>query len=267
VPFAVRVWEGSWLVVRERAPIQADSAGWRKWCAENPEKCPGEHSGEAVIVESDEIMYAGRSQDDSLMFLPIWVDDLEAAGAAQIATLSDRERARVEAYTGHGYKFMNEQVRAQNDKGKLFAAAIEAASIDLKDENGDPPLVWRGLRVRGTVDDVLAKYPIGSTLRTTKLTSTTLAQPNGIRFATDRRYTGDDVGVLMEITAKRGAPVNGLSFHSDEHEVVLPYGSELRVTGIERRTVRYSNGNDFPDEPATPASKDERLIVVMLEQL
>lgn len=39
----MRVFEGSWLVVTEehRAPITADTAGWRKWCEENPEKCGG----------------------------------------------------------------------------------------------------------------------------------------------------------------------------------------------------------------------------------
>lgn len=250
--------------------ILADSEGWRRWCEANPEKCEYVPKGREITDNTAEVMYAGRNVDDGLLFLPMWVDDLEQTGADRNRSLSKEHQQALTSYTRGANKLYNEELRSASpsDRALEAAAAIEAASIDLVDDEGNPPFVYRGIQVAGATEENLTGwFPVGQMVSTTGIMSTTLSTPTAIRMA-DRYMPGQALPVVMEIEARRGASLQSLTKYPDEHEIAFGPGTKLRITGIETRTARYSNAElDELDNEEAPAAPDTKMYIVRAEQV
>lgn len=193
-----------------------------------------------------------------------------------VASLTEDEVASIRTYTGSAYEDLNYQLRRNapltteqtvlvRDLDSAIAKAgtadepfVTYRGMTLPEPPGDPgrPYAYlpEDVQLSRLADSVEAKYPIGS--RTTfgggyASSSTEVSAP------LDAGLSKTNKGVIFEIQARRGAPINPVSKFQDEYEIILPRDAVYEVVGIERDVEIY----DFTYD------RSSRRIVVQLREV
>lgn len=119
---------------------------------------------------------------------------------------------------------------------------IDSVADDYLRKDQDQVTVYRGVKIDGVgakrlFDALNAGH---KTWRIEGIASTTTNGAFAMRWA-------DGVpGVLMKIKARKGIYVENVSLNKAEDEVILPSGTELNITRVERRLIDTGGGSGSP---------------------
>lgn len=169
------------------------------------------------------------------------IGEIKSAGISAGRSLTKSEKSSVTHYTEAGYIGLNKGMRAGklSPEDKVLADSL----VKLIDQAGawkKPATVFRGL-------DASPQHSAAFLRRMKSLiekkgtwsekifTSTSLERKRALKFATQQ--DGDHVRVLLEIKAKSGAYLNGLSSIPDEDEVLKKPGTRYRPLAMTEKKV------------------------------
>jgi hypothetical protein len=143
-------------------------------------------------------------------------------------TLSTKEKAAVEYYTGFGHNTLNKALRVQSDTvdPKVIETARELHNAIDKSSIPNDTVVYRGIK-----SEAFVKLKVGTVFVDHGFTSTSI----------DRSRASHSGGHVMQISVPKGykaAVINGNSSHPSEHEVLFQRGSFYKVHSIVGTTIR-----------------------------
>lgn len=234
---------------------------------------------EATIDEMENRMAEMLAANEGEFRKGMSIDDLEhkqKAFQSPGTHVTDGERQAIDFYTTADYQGLNNFLRGGDDDGRFNVDAVSIydevtdnldSLIDKAGRSNDPFIVYRGMIYS---DDVLEqremmdftpaeweemkvqrireKYTIGSEIDFGGgfvSTSTKLDTPATIAFES---WDEQHIGLIFEIAARHGAPLQDFSVFSFEHEILLSRDSRYRVMGVEENVGVKKFFDDSGDE-------------------
>lgn len=160
-----------------------------------------------------------------------------AVQEAIVQTATAKEAIKL--YSKENYRQLNDSLRRNGEAGeglkesaaaagsKISAAMMGALDVATQIENSESRLSYRGIKAKdpdgGNLTEKFADMNVGSTFVDTAFGSTTRSPEKAADFSSDG-------GVVLRVTSTYGLPMEDLSFHSSEAEILMPRNLRYRVT-------------------------------------